>query len=181
MNNKNKNGLYCKAIGNFVLLLQSSTWFVPTQIKKWCSRIVAERYRSQTHECGNWDWGREIPVLGIHKSKFLCSVKKKNHQQASVTLPNRSLFEAGAINLGMKGESPFIFERRNESNDLSSNRRSQNSHYYLQAVALLGPMIFIIWESLQLLAGLYLCVIFRSQLFPKILERVCAENQTRLA
>jgi hypothetical protein len=30
--------------------------------------------RSQTHECGNWDWGRAIPFLGIHKSKFLCSV-----------------------------------------------------------------------------------------------------------
>jgi hypothetical protein len=37
----------------------------------------AERYldRSQTHKCGNWDKGRAIPFLGIHKSKFLCSVK----------------------------------------------------------------------------------------------------------
>jgi hypothetical protein len=31
--------------------------------------------RSQTHECGNWDWGNAIPFLGIHKSKFLCSVQ----------------------------------------------------------------------------------------------------------
>jgi hypothetical protein len=23
--------------------------------------------RSQTQECGNWDWGRAIPFLGIHK------------------------------------------------------------------------------------------------------------------
>jgi len=30
--------------------------------------------RSQKHECGNWDWGRAIPFLGIHKSKFLGSV-----------------------------------------------------------------------------------------------------------
>jgi hypothetical protein len=30
-------------------------------------------YRSQTHECGNWDWGRAVLFLGIHKSKFLCS------------------------------------------------------------------------------------------------------------
>ncbi len=22
--------------------------------------------RSQTHECGNWDWGRVIPFMGIH-------------------------------------------------------------------------------------------------------------------
>ncbi len=31
--------------------------------------------RSQTHECENWNWGeRAVPFLGIHKSKFLCSV-----------------------------------------------------------------------------------------------------------
>jgi hypothetical protein len=27
--------------------------------------------RSQTHECGNWDWGRAVSFLGIHKVKFL--------------------------------------------------------------------------------------------------------------
>ncbi len=26
--------------------------------------------RSQTHECGNWDWGLEIPFLGIFVSNF---------------------------------------------------------------------------------------------------------------
>ncbi len=29
--------------------------------------------RSKTQECGNWDWGRAIPFLGLHKFKFLCS------------------------------------------------------------------------------------------------------------
>ncbi len=29
---------------------------------------------SQTHECGNWDWGRAIPRKGIHKWNFSCSV-----------------------------------------------------------------------------------------------------------
>ncbi len=28
---------------------------------------------SQTHECGNWDWGRAIPRKGIHKWDFPCS------------------------------------------------------------------------------------------------------------
>ncbi len=28
---------------------------------------------SQTHECGNWDWGRVIPRKGIHKWNFPCS------------------------------------------------------------------------------------------------------------
>ncbi len=30
--------------------------------------------RSQTHECGNWDWDRAIPFLEIHKWDFCCSV-----------------------------------------------------------------------------------------------------------
>ncbi len=30
--------------------------------------------RSQTHECGNWDWGRAIPRKVIHKCDFCCSV-----------------------------------------------------------------------------------------------------------
>ncbi len=29
---------------------------------------------SQTHECGNWGWGRSIPRKGIHKWDFRCSV-----------------------------------------------------------------------------------------------------------
>ncbi len=43
-----------------------------------CSRIgrpILGIYvnRSQTHECGNWDWGRAIPRKGIHKWDFRCS------------------------------------------------------------------------------------------------------------
>ncbi len=30
--------------------------------------------RSQTHEFGNWDWGRAIPSLGVHKWDSRCSV-----------------------------------------------------------------------------------------------------------
>ncbi len=32
--------------------------------------------RSQTHECGYWDWGRAIPRKEIHKWYFPCSVRK---------------------------------------------------------------------------------------------------------
>ncbi len=35
--------------------------------------------RSQTHECGNWDWGRAIPFLGTHKLYFRCSVGSSIH------------------------------------------------------------------------------------------------------
>jgi hypothetical protein len=34
--------------------------------------------RSQTHECGNWGWGRAIPRKGlIHKWEFRCSAVKE--------------------------------------------------------------------------------------------------------
>ncbi len=34
---------------------------------------------SQTHECGNWNWGRTIPGKGIHKCDFPCSATSKSH------------------------------------------------------------------------------------------------------
>ncbi len=34
--------------------------------------------RSQTHECGNWDWGPTIPRKGIHKWDFFCSADYKS-------------------------------------------------------------------------------------------------------
>ncbi len=34
--------------------------------------------RSQTHECGNWGWGRAIPRNGIHKWDFPCSAEHWN-------------------------------------------------------------------------------------------------------
>jgi hypothetical protein len=42
-----------------------------------CRKYVAWSWeyvnRSQTHECGNWDWCRAIPRKGIHKCDFRCS------------------------------------------------------------------------------------------------------------
>ncbi len=41
-------------------------------------RPILGMYKSLIHECGNWDWGRSIPFLGIFVSNFrykcLCSV-----------------------------------------------------------------------------------------------------------
>ncbi len=33
--------------------------------------------RSQTHKCGNWNWGRTIPRKRIHKWDFRCSVGRE--------------------------------------------------------------------------------------------------------
>jgi hypothetical protein len=42
--------------------------------------------RSQTHECGNWDWGRAIPRKEIHNWDFRCSVSNVLSLFASVVL-----------------------------------------------------------------------------------------------
>ncbi len=39
---------------------------------KYVDRSWVHINRSQTHECGNWYWGRAIPFLGIHKWDFRC-------------------------------------------------------------------------------------------------------------
>ncbi len=47
--------------------------------------------RSQTHEYGNWDWGRAIPRKGIHKGNFPCSVFMLTEAQS---IPRDSLFKS---------------------------------------------------------------------------------------
>ncbi len=41
--------------------------------RKYVDRSWEYINRSQTHECGNWDWDRAILRKGIHKWDFLCS------------------------------------------------------------------------------------------------------------
>ncbi len=41
--------------------------FPPAEYAGWLWEYII---RSQTHECGNWDWDPDIPFLGILVSKF---------------------------------------------------------------------------------------------------------------
>ncbi len=64
-------------------------YIFPRSICLFCCRKYVYRSweyinRSQTHECGNWDWGRTIPRKGIYKLDFLCSVR--NSQWRYMTL-----------------------------------------------------------------------------------------------
>ncbi len=47
---------------------------------------------SQTHECGNWDWGRSIPRKGIHKWDFHCSAAPFYNLFHLLFLPILSIF-----------------------------------------------------------------------------------------
>jgi hypothetical protein len=42
--------------------------------RKICGPILGIYNRSQTLECGNWDWGGAIPFLRKHKWDFRCNV-----------------------------------------------------------------------------------------------------------
>ncbi len=46
--------------------------------RKICGPILWIQYinRSQRHECGNWNWGRTLPVLGIQKWDFRHSAEE---------------------------------------------------------------------------------------------------------
>ncbi len=58
--------------------LSIPTIYLPIPLQEICGVVDPSwEYinRSQTYECGNWDWGRAIPRKGIHKRNFRCSVE----------------------------------------------------------------------------------------------------------
>ncbi len=71
----------CGFSSNFHILVSASDllFIFPSLVCLFCCRKICDRsweyiYRTQTRECGNWDWGRAIPFLGTHKWYFCCSV-----------------------------------------------------------------------------------------------------------
>ncbi len=58
------------SVDRFMYFQGRSVYFAAAKI---CGRILG-KYKSLTHECMNWDWGRAIPFLGIHKFDFRYSV-----------------------------------------------------------------------------------------------------------
>ncbi len=63
----------------FTFMRLRAIYIFPRSVCLLCWRKYVNRpwyyiNRSQTHECGNWGWGRAIPRKGIHKWDFRCSV-----------------------------------------------------------------------------------------------------------
>ncbi len=54
--------------------IYSHDWSAYSATGKYVDRSWKSKNRSQTFEYGNWDWGRAISFLGIHKWDFRCSV-----------------------------------------------------------------------------------------------------------
>ncbi len=55
----------------FIFFQDRSVYFAAAKYVDWSWEYLN---RSQTHECGNWDWGRAIPRKGIHKWELGCSM-----------------------------------------------------------------------------------------------------------
>ncbi len=73
------------------LMCPWTIYIFPRSVCIFCSRKIfgpiMEIYKSLTdtvHECGNWNWGRAIPFLGMHKWDFRCS--------AFIDISNSTLF-----------------------------------------------------------------------------------------
>ncbi len=95
-------------------------------------RIVGYINRSQAQECGNWDWGRAIPFLGIFVSNFrycVLAVKRgkgvnpicSHPYKAPFFVPqsvnmhsSKALFEVklspGGFNVSMSMHFPFTLD-----------------------------------------------------------------------
>ncbi len=59
--------------------------------RKYVDRSWEYINHSQTHECGNWDWGRAIPRKEVHKRDFPCSVLPQRDHHSSFFPPTYSL------------------------------------------------------------------------------------------
>ncbi len=54
----------------FIYSQDRSTYFLQQKRQTHRGYILYCIIRSQTHECGNWDWGPDIPFLGVFVSNF---------------------------------------------------------------------------------------------------------------
>ncbi len=62
-----------------------ANYIFPRRVCLFCWRKYVDRSweyinLSQTHECGNWGWGRAIPRKGINKQNCCCSARRIFYQ-----------------------------------------------------------------------------------------------------
>ncbi len=74
---QNRIIMFCLPVTTLIYLWE--IYIFPGSVCLFCCRKYVDwswEYinHSQTHECENWDWGRAIPRIGIHKWFFRCSV-----------------------------------------------------------------------------------------------------------
>jgi len=89
-------------------------YIFPPSICLLCCRKYVDRSweninRSQTHEYGNWDWGRAIPRKGIHKWDFRCSVVHSLLPGFSPFPPSLPMLLICGVNINPSHQSASVY------------------------------------------------------------------------
>jgi len=85
-----------------------ANYIFPRWVCLFCWRKYVDRSweyinRSQTHECGSWDWGRANPRKGIPKWDFCCSAvntapkRALNNQEEGQDVGRKEAIRAGCL------------------------------------------------------------------------------------
>ncbi len=87
-----------------------ANYIFPRWVCLFCWRKYVDRSweyinRSQTHKCGNWDWGSAIPRKGIYKRNCRCSV---DHQCFTINYPRLFLQSTKMGNIIWWQGVPFL-------------------------------------------------------------------------
>jgi hypothetical protein len=104
-------------------------YILPRSVCLFCCRkisglILESINRLQTHKCGNWDWGRAIPLLGTHKWDFHCSAAV-NYINSTVSLTRLDFVLVSHIPL-------FYLRWHTPSNISEDSRRSTRKSCILE-------------------------------------------------
>ncbi len=79
-------------------------YIFPGMVRIFCCRRICGWTDPPSHECGNWNWGRAIPFLGIHKWDFRCRVYSCCFSGASREERERGDYELSVAWLGFRRE-----------------------------------------------------------------------------
>jgi hypothetical protein len=124
---QNRIIMFCLPVPTFIYL--RDLWIgLPIAAGKYVDWSLEYINRSQTHECGNWDWGRAIPRKGIQKWDFPCSV---------VAAPQEVLLHNGGFwnaYIRTKTEFDYVSFLLIEKANIIQNNMLQISTIYLKVL-----------------------------------------------
>jgi hypothetical protein len=91
--------------------------------------------RSQTHECGNWDWGHAIPFLERHKWDFRCSacslITRRPFRASSTVVTPKWIFSTFTSSLKLRASHVQTAQILGGRRCRRSRRPRRNVQFYM--------------------------------------------------